>query len=80
MQRLVKIAMLSLLLSGEELARVILTALSTELGIGVSQLLATIHDRASVNGVAKRTLSIMYLVVMDISCFSTYLRFCGNNV
>ena len=50
-----------MLSKSEELARELLTALSTELGIlGGIQLLAAVHDRASVNGVAMRTLSIMY--------------------
>ena len=39
-QRLVKIAMLNKSLSDEELARELLTALSTEVEIGGSQLLA----------------------------------------
>ena len=62
--------MLSKLLSGEELARELLTALSTKLGIGGIQLLAVMHNRASVNGVGMRTLSIMYPDIMDIGCYS----------
>ena len=77
-QHLVKIAMLSKSLSGEEWARELLTAISTELGIGGSQLLAVMHDRASVNGVTMRTLSIMYPVVMDIGCFSHTLDLVGT--
>ena len=78
-QRLVKIAMLSKLLSDEELARELLPALSTELGIGGSWLLAAIHDCASVNGVAMRTLSIMYQDIIDWLLLA-YLRSCGNQV
>ena len=78
MQCLVKIAMLSKLLSGEELARELLTALSTELGIGGRQLLAAIHDRASVKGIAVRTLSIMYQDIIDIGCFSHTLDLVGT--
>jgi len=77
-QRLVKVAMLSKSLCGEELARELLTALSTELGIGGSQLLVAMHDRASVNGVAMRTLSIMYPEVMDIGCYSHTLDLVGT--
>ena len=67
-QRLVKMSMLS----GEELARELLTALSTKLNIGIggNQLLAAMHNRASVNSVAMRTLNIIYSNVMDIGCFS----------
>lgn len=77
-QRLVKIAMLSKSLTGEELARELLVALSTELGIGGSQLLAAMHDRASVNGAAMRTVSIMYPNVLDIGCFSHTLDLVGT--
>ena len=69
-QRLVKGALLSKSLSDEELARELLTALSTELGIGGIQLLEAMHDHASVNGVAMPTLSIMYPDIMDIGVFS----------
>ena len=58
-QRLVKIAILNKSLSDEQLARELLTALSTEVEIGGSLLLAAMHDHASVNGVVMRTLSIM---------------------
>ena len=77
-QRLVKVAMLSKSLSGEELARELLTVLSTELGIGGIHLLAAMHGRASVNGVAMRTLSIMYPDIMDIGCYSHTLDLVGT--
>ena len=77
-QHLVKIAVLRKLLSGEELARELLTALSTELGIDGSLLLAAIHDRASVNGVAMCTLSIMYPGIIDIGCFLHTLDLVGT--
>ena len=60
------------------MARELLTALSTELGIGGNQLLAAIHDRASVNGAAMRTVSIMYPAVLDIGCFSHTLDLVGT--
>ena len=77
-QHLVKIAMLNKSLSGEDLVRELLTALSTELGISGSQLLAAIHDCASVNGIVMCTLSIMYPAVMDIGCFSHTLDLVGT--
>ena len=69
--------MLSKSLSGEELARELLTALSTELGIGGIHLVAAMHDRATVNGAAMRTLSILYPNIMDIGCYSHTLDLVG---
>ena len=66
-QHLVKIAMLSKSLSGEELATELLTALSTELRIGGNQPLAAMHDRASVNGVAMCTLCTQKLWILVAS-------------
>ena len=63
--------MLSKSLSGEELARELLMALSTELGIGGIQLLAAMHDPASVNGVAMRTLSSLF--PQDLMCVNSIL-------
>lgn len=54
-------------LSGEELARQISSVLSTELRI---LLTAVIRDRASVNSVAMRTVSVVYNRVIDVGCFS----------
>lgn len=70
--------MLSKSLNGEELAREVLSALSTEFGIGANQLLAAMHDRASVNGAAMRIISIMYPSVLDIGCFSHTLDLVGT--
>ena len=42
-------------LTGEELARQLIVCLSTELGISSEMLLASMHDRASVNYAAMRT-------------------------
>ena len=78
-QHLVKIAMLDKSLSGDDLARELLTALSTELGIGGSRLLAAMHGCASANGFVMCTLSIMYPAVMDIGCFSHTLDLVGTN-
>ena len=54
----------------EEIARQIIMTLSTELGIPSHLVLATMRDRASVNSVAMRTVSIVYNRIMDIGCFS----------
>ena len=43
---------------GEEIARELADAISVEYGVTVNRLLAVIHDRASVNGVAMKTITI----------------------
>ena len=50
-------------LSGEEVARQLITAISTELSI------PSMRDWASVNSVAMRTVSVLYNSMIDIGCF-----------
>lgn len=78
-QRLVRLLLLAKPVTGDELAREILTVLSTELGIASTKLLACMRDRAAVNGKAMRTIGIMYPGVMDIGCFSHALDLVGAN-
>lgn len=78
-QRLVRLLLLVKPVTGDELAREILTVLSTELGVASTKLLACMRDRASVNGKAMRTIAIMYPGVMDIGCFSHTLDLVGAN-
>ena len=47
-------------LTGEVLARQLIVCLSTELGISSDMLLASMHDRSSVNYAAMRTLNIVF--------------------
>ena len=78
-QRLVRLSLLSKSLSGEEVAREVLTVLSTELGILPSNVVAAMRDHASVNNVAMRTVAIMYPQVMDIGCMSHTLDHVGDH-
>jgi len=59
-QRLIKAQLLSKSLKGEELARELIHTLTTEYGIGTNILLAAMRDRASSNGVAMKTLMVLY--------------------
>ena len=77
-QRLVRLLLLARPITGDELAREILTVLSTELGIASTKLLACMRDRASVNSKAMHTIGIMYPGVMDIGCFSHTLDLVGT--
>ena len=78
-QRLVRLLLLAKPVTGDELARELLTVLSTELGVANTKLLACTRDRAAVNGKAMRTLGVLYPNVMDIGCFSHTLDLVGEN-
>jgi len=77
-QRLVKLQLLAKPMNREEVAREVLSVHSTELGIQSSDLLAGIRDRASVNNVAIRLISVVYPTVSDVGCFSHTLNNVGE--
>ena len=62
--------MLAKSLTGEELARELISVLSVTYSITSNSLLAVMRDGASVNNVAIQTLKIVYPLVIDIRCFS----------
>ena len=67
-------------MTGEEIARQLITSISTELGIGGERVVAMMHDRASVNGVAMRTISVLYNNFLDVGCLSHTLDLVGKNM
>ena len=69
-QRLVRIQLLSKSMTGKEIARELIHVLSANYAIGEDQLIAAMRDRAAVNGVAMRTLVVVYPKLLDIQCFS----------
>ena len=77
-QRIIRLMLLAKSLSGEELARQLIVSLSTELNISGDRLIAAMHDRASVNSVAIRTLKILYPKLIDVGCFSHTLDLVGE--
>jgi len=46
--------------------------------ISSSSLLAAMHDRASVNDVAIRTIKVVYPVLLNVGCFSYTLDLVGG--
>ena len=52
--------------------------LSVSLGVESNQLLAVMHDRASVNGAAMRIMKVVYPNMVDIGCISHILDIVGN--
>ena len=77
-QRVARLMLVAKSMSGEELARQLILCLSTELGIAGEKLIASMHDRASVNNVAMQTLKIMYPILVDVGCFSHTLDHVGE--
>ena len=77
-QRLVRLEILLKSLTGEELARELISILSVKLGLESKQILGAIHDRASVNGAAIRILQVMYPCFLDIGCLSHTLNLVGG--
>ena len=78
-QRLIKMQMLAKSMKGEEIARELIHLLSTEYNIGPSNLLAAMHDRASVNDVAMRTVTIVYPYLLDVGCFAHTIDLVGEH-
>lgn len=77
-QRLVRLEFLVKSMSGEEIARELITVLSVTLGIHSHLLLAAMRDRASVNNLAMRTVRVIYRSILDIGCFSHTLDLVGE--
>ena len=77
-QCLVRVQMLSKSLTGEEIARELITVSVTH-SIHPNNLLAVMRDRPSTNAVAMRTLTVIYPDVVDIGCFSITIDHGGSN-
>ena len=75
---MVRLQLLAQSMSGEEVARELITTLSVCYSINPTSLLAAMHDRAAVNNVALRTLKVVYPQFLDVGCFSHTLDLVGN--
>ena len=69
-QRLVRLQLLVKSVTGEELARELISVLSVKYGISTDLLLAAMKDRAAVNETASRTLKVVYPNLLSIGCLS----------
>ena len=67
-------------ITGEEVARQLVTALSTELSIAPDMIAAAMRNRASVNDVAMRTVSVIFNRMMDMPCFSHTIDHVGERM
>lgn len=79
-QHVCRLMLLAKSITGEELARQLITVVATELSIAPNMALAAMRDRASVNDVAMRTISIIYNQILDIGCFSHTLDHVGERM
>ena len=79
-QDVCRLMLLTKSMTGEEVARQIVNAVSTEMGISSDLVVGAMHDRASVNAVAMRTMNVIYQNLLDIGCFSHTLDRVGENM
>ena len=68
-QRLIRLQLLAKSMAGEEIAREIINALSMQYSVSSNLVVAMMHDRAACNGVALRTLKVVYPMLVDVGCF-----------
>ena len=79
-QQVCRLMLVAKSMTGEEVARQLIAALSTELSIPANLVVAFMRDQASVNNVAMRTVSVLYNSMIDIGCFSHTLDHVGENI
>ena len=77
-QRLIRLQLLAKTMSGEEIARELINVLSAQYSITSNKLVAVMRDRAACNGVALRTIKIVYSSIIDVGCFSHTLDLVGS--
>lgn len=77
-QRLIKFQILVKTMTGEEIARELINILQVNYGINSMKLLACMHDRAAANGAAMLTVKVIFLLVVDVGCYSHTLYLIGE--
>ena len=77
-QRLVRLEFVQKSMTGEATARELINILAVSLGIQSHLLIASMRDGASVNGVAMRTVGVIFPDVLDVRCFSHTLDLVGD--
>ena len=77
-QRLVRMQLLEKSMTREEIAHELISTLSVQYSIKPDLLLTAMHDRASTNNVALRTLKVVYPTVVDVGCISHTLDLVGE--
>ena len=78
-QCLIRMQMLSESMTGQEIARELISILSVTYGVHSHLLLASTRDRASVNNLVMQTVNVVYPQLIDIGCYSHTLNHVGEN-
>ena len=79
-QRLISLKLAAETMTGEQIAHRLLLTLAVTFQIDSPHLVTIMHDRASVNDVAMRTIKPLYPQVMDVGCFSHTLDNVGRAI
>ena len=66
-------------MTGEKLARELISVLSINYSVSPNTHLAAMRDRVSVNNVAFRTFKFVYPLVVDVGCFSHTINLSGEH-
>ena len=77
-QRLVRLQFLAKSVTGEELARELISILSVVYGVQSNLVLASMRDGASVNSAAMKVVKVIYPCIVDERCFSHTLDIVGS--
>ena len=77
-QKLIQLKMLAKSLTGDEIDHELINTLSVDYGVKSENVVAIMHDCASANKVAMRTLQVLYPAVLGIGCFSHTLNRIGE--
>ena len=76
---LIRLQLLAKSLTGEEIARELISVLQVGYGIGVGTLVGSMRDRASINNVAMATVKVLYPDVFNVGCFSHTIDHVGEH-
>lgn len=79
-QQVCRLMLLAKALTGHELARQLIAVISTELSVPSHLVVGAMRDRASVNSLAMRTISVIYNNMLDIGCISHTLDHVGEKM
>ena len=73
-QRLIRLQLLAKSMTGEEIATELINSLSVQYSVSSNLVVAMMHDRAACNGVALRTLKIVFPSIVDVAYFGPCWR------